>query len=182
MPEEKVEKQTDSRQKDRNEDSKEKTRKGFPKWMKWGLIVLSVNIVSAGAFVLTKFVIMPKYQTYKVAKQLEESEAEKNKMPEMGFVYYFTDFTVNPLGSNGRRFVVVEYAVESKDKKVIDEIKKREPQLRDEFITYLKQHTVDHILSMSFQEKSKSELIQTINNHLNTGVIDSLYYTKLIIQ
>ena len=58
----------------------------------------------------------------------------------------------------------------------------REPQLRDVYIKYLRRHTANQLLDLTFQEKSKSELIEITNNQLNCGQVDSLYYTKLIIQ
>ena len=164
------------------ENVKETGSKGSSLWLKWVLISFGVVIISLGALFLVGKILMPKYQTYAAEKQVAEAEKFRNQKPEMGMIHVIKDLTVNTLGSNGRRFVIVEYVIETKDKNVIEELKRREPQLRDVYIKYLRRHTANQMLDLTFQEKSKSELIEITNNQLNSGKVDSLYYTKLIIQ
>ena len=150
------------------------------------IISLSVFvIIVAGAFSLTKYVLLPLSRKYQMNRQINEmarEQAESDKIPAMGLVYVIDNLTVNTLGSNGYRIVVAELTLESKEQAVIDEIEAREPQLRDVFIKYLRSHSANEISSLSFQEDSRSELIKIVNEHLNSGVIDSLYYVKLILQ
>jgi len=164
------------------ENDEEIKSKGFPLWLKWVLISFGVAIISLGAFFLVKKILMPKYQSYTAEKQEADAKKTKSQKPEMGKVHVIKDLTVNTLGSNGRRFVIAEYVIETKDENVLSEIKMREPQLRDVYIKYLRRHTANQLLDLTFQEKSKSELIEITNNQLNCGQVDSLYYTKLIIQ
>lgn len=151
-------------------------------------LIISISvfvIIVAGAFSLTKYVFLPlsrKYQVNRQIKEVAQAQAESDKIPEMGLVYVIDNLTVNTLGSNGYRIVVAELTLESKEQAVIDEIEAREPQLRDVFIKYLRSHSANEISSLSFQEDSRSELIKIVNEHLNSGVIDSLYYVKLILQ
>ena len=56
------------------------------------------------------------------------------------------------------------------------------PQLKDLFISYLRRHTMDQLASMEFQLKSKRELALEINKMLNSGNIDSIYYSGFFIQ
>jgi flagellar basal body-associated protein FliL len=77
---------------------------------------------------------------------------------------------------------VAELAIESSKESIIKEIENREPQIRDVLIAYFRSHTAQEISDISFQEKSRSEIIQIVNDRLNSGVIDSVYYVKLILQ
>ncbi|MBT7615905.1 MAG: flagellar basal body-associated FliL family protein [Calditrichaeota bacterium] len=164
------------------EGNEEKETKGSSIWLKWGLIIIGILIISSGAFFLVKKTFMPMYKDYVAEKQVADAEKIRNQKPEMGMVHVIKDLTVNTLGSNGRRFVIVEYVIESEDENVILELKRREPQLRDVYIKYLRRHSAEQLLDLTFQENSKSELIEITNNQLSTGKVDSLYYTKLIIQ
>ncbi|MDP8237476.1 MAG: flagellar basal body-associated FliL family protein [Candidatus Hatepunaea meridiana] len=164
-----------------NEESSEASKGTFG-WLKWIIIAFGAMVISVGAFILVKKLLLPKYQTITVENQIAKEDKFMRQKPEMGIVYVFKDLTVNTLGSNGRRFVIVEYVIESRSKKTIDEVKSREPRLRDVFIKYLRRHTANQLLDLEFQEKSKSELIELVNTQLSTGNVDSLYYTKLIIQ
>ena len=140
-------------------------------------------IILLGAFGLTKYVLLPLSRKYQINKQIKEKVlAEEDKIPEVGLVYVIDDLTVNILSSSGYRIVAAELTLESKEKDVIKEIEAREPQLRDMFIEYFRSHTANEISNISFQEESRSELIKIVNEHLNSGVIDSLYYVRLILQ
>jgi len=174
MPNEK----RDIEKQDNQESENNETAKKMPAWLTWTLVSLLVIISSVGAFSLTKFILLPKYRAYRATKHIEGMTDDKS----MGYVHVISDLTVNTLESNGRRFVVAEYAIESNNKKIMKEVRTREPQLRDEFIKYLRNYTANQILSLSFQEKSKIELMKIVNAKLKSGKIDSLYYTKLIVQ
>jgi len=101
---------------------------------------------------------------------------------EIGNIVVFEDITVNTNKSEGLRFVLVSLAIETMDKKVAQEIKDRSPQLNDFFINYFRSKTALEIAKLDFQEQSKRELKQKLNEMLSSGKVDSIYYTKLILQ
>jgi len=167
---------------DQDDNDSMDSGKGISKPLIWIGLVLLFLVFSGGAYLLAKNYVMPKYQLYKSEKKAEEEEKMRTYKPDIGLLYVIKDLTVNTMGAGGCRFAVVEYALEATDKTVIEEVKSRESQLRDEYIKYLRRHTAEQILELSFQETSRSELIQITNNQLNSGRIDSLYYIKLIVQ
>ena len=158
---------------------------GGPPMIKLVVILVLGVVLALGAFVLTRFVLIPAYTKYKVGKLTEdvvEEEEAIQEQREMGMIYLLSDFTVNLANSNGRRFLVAEFAIEASDEEVINEIQLREPQIRNEFITYLRSQSATEAMAMEFQETSKRDLIEIINSRLAAGKIDSLYYTRLILQ
>ena len=155
---------------------------GLPPVVKIILIVVVVILLSVAAFFVSKILLLPKYQAYKEAKQIEEIELSKTLVPEIGIIHIIDNITVNTLGSGGRRYVIADVAIEVSDQAIVDEIVSREPQIRDEFIKYLRRQTAQHVLDLDFQERSRLELTESINSHLNAGKIDSLYYIKLLLQ
>ena len=155
---------------------------GLPPAVKILIVVIVLIILSVGAFFVSKMFLLPKYQSYKEAKEIAEVEAAKNVVPSMGLIHIINNITVNTLGSGGRRYVIAEVALEVSDQLVIDEIISREPQIRDEFIRYLRRQTAQHVLDLGFQERSRRDLTKVLNAHLNSGKVDSMYYIKLLLQ
>lgn len=146
------------------------------------LIVIILAGLSVGAFFVVKIFLLPKYQAYQAVKETEALEKAKNEVPQIGLIHIINNITVNTLGSGGRRYVIAEVALEVSDQLVIDEIIAREPQLRDEFIRYLRRQTAQHVLDLGFQERSRRDLTGMLNAHLNSGKVDSMYYVKLLLQ
>ena len=167
---------------DVEQEEQEEQTGGLSPAVKIIILVIVLIILSVGAFFVSKILLLPKYEAYKAAKQLEEQEKAKNEVPAMGLIHIIDGITVNTLGSAGRRFVIAEVALELADQMIIDEIVAREPQIRDEFIRYLRRQTAQHVLDLGFQERSRRDLTEALNKHLNTGKVDSLYYIKLLLQ
>ncbi len=164
--------------------SPEKTSKGLKTVVLVFLLIICVAVLAVGSFLLTKMVLLPRFQTMRIKKELSlESESTKKKSSlQPGIIYKIEDLTVNTYGSMGRRFVVAEYALETSEKSVINELKIRDHQIRDMLIKYLRNYTAEQILEMRFQENSRGELIYLINSRLSSGQVDSLYYITLVVQ
>lgn len=146
------------------------------------VILLILGGAGTGAYFLTKKVLLPANQQRQIKKAQEKKEESKNEKKLMGPVYVIKDITVNTLGSTGRRFMMAEFALESKNSEVIKEVETREPQFRDMIIKYLRQFNEDEILDLNFQESSRIDLTNLVNERLVAGKIDSLYYVTLVIQ
>ncbi len=164
------------------EEASEKTSGGLSPLVKIIMIVIVLIILSVAAFFVSKTLLWPKYQEYKLAKELEAIEQAKNEVPTMGLIHIIDNITVNTLGSGGRRYVIAEVALEVSSQETVDEIIAREPQIRDELIRYLRRQTAQHVLDLGFQERSRRDLTKMLNSHLNTGKVDSMYYVKLLLQ
>lgn len=145
------------------------------------MIVLLLMVMATAAFGLTKYVIMPNYEKFKQASG-ENAAPGSGKDVKIGRIYTLKSISVNPLFSNGTRFVVAGLAVEYTKSEMEDELKERDPQIRDSMIRYFRRHTADQMLDVAFQEKSRKELTKEINSLLTVGDIDSLYYIELILQ
>jgi len=146
------------------------------------ILVIIMIIVAGNAFFIAKKVLFPKYQEYKIAQPVESVEETESKIPEMGQIMTIGNLTVNTLDPGGRRYVIAEVALEVSDQELIDELVQREPQIRDEFIRYLRRQSTQNIIDPGFQERSRQDLTKMLNEHLNSGPVDSLYYVKLLLQ
>jgi flagellar basal body-associated protein FliL len=177
-------KNSDQSEKTNQPPSKKHSSKGLRIVLKILLITFIVALLAGGSFLIAQKVLLPRYQTYQIKKELTTATKPVKKKPKAqpGIIYTISDLTVNTYGSLGRRFLVAEYALETSDKEVVDELKNREPQVRDMLIKYLRNFSAEDILNMNFQEDSRKELIKLINSCLTSGTLDSLYYTTLVVQ
>jgi flagellar basal body-associated protein FliL len=146
------------------------------------LILIVIGGATAGAFFLTKKVLLPANQQYQIKKAQQKKEMEIVEKKIMGPVFVIKDITVNTLGSTGRRFIMAEFALETKNPEVMKEVEVREPQFRDMIIKYMRQYNEDEILDINFQESSRTDLTNLVNERLTKGKIDSLYYVTLVVQ
>jgi len=138
--------------------------------MKLIAIFLLMVIVAAG----TSYGVI----TYLTSTQQEEQKEEKK---EFGPTYTLGDFTVNLSDSGGYQFIKASIVVEVSDEKVIEELEKRSPQLRDVLISNMREASVDEI-----EEPGAKTLKRNIKNELNTvlneGQIENVWFTQLVIQ
>jgi len=165
------------------QDENSKTSKTFTgERIKWTILVAGIIVAIAGTVLLAKYILWPQYKKYKEQKKVAQKVEEKENGKEMGPIFTIGDLTVNPYGSNGLRFVIAEIALEAESEDSIEELKKREPQIKDLLIRYFRQRSTNQILNPAFQDSSTKSLREEINSRLYKGKIDSLYYLKLVVQ
>ena len=150
-----------------DENNEEKSNNNFIKLI---AIFLLMVVVAAG----TSYGVM----TYFTSTQQEEQQQEKK---EFGPTYTLGEFTVNLSDSGGYQFIKASIVVEVSDEKVIEELEKRSPQLRDVLISNMREASVDEI-----EEPGARTLKTNIKNELNTvlseGQIENVWFTQLVIQ
>jgi flagellar protein FliL len=172
------------------EENGESSKGGQSKLLRIGILIFLMLILASGAFIVTKNFILPKYQRYKIEKELlgevsdlqKSEKSKKDDKPAVGYIHVIDNITVNTMGSNGRRFLVAEVAIETTNEALTEELKTRDPQLRDALIKYFRNRTALEVTGVSFYEDSKQDLTTIINELLTGGKIDTLYYTRLILN
>jgi len=151
-----------------DENNEEKSNNNFIKLI---AIFLLMVIVAAG----TSYGVM----TYFTSTQQEDQKQEEKK--EFGPTYTLGDFTVNLSDSGGYQFIKASIVVEVSDEKVIEELEKRSPQLRDVLISNMREASVNEI-----EEPGAKTLKKNIKNELNTvlseGQVENVWFTQLVIQ
>ena len=116
------------------------------------------------------------------SKASEKSPEEKTVAMPVGQFYEINDVVVNPAGTAGKRYLVMEMALESKDQKVIEEATSKEIWIRDAVISILTRKTPEELLDYSLQTELKKEILNTMNRKLTAGKFDKIYFKKYIMQ
>ncbi len=145
------------------------------------LIIGLVMIVLAAVLVI--FVVFPKYQQMNGGAAEEEvvEEAPEGPAP-IGKILKIENITINPKGSQGRRFAVFEMALEYSNPELEPTLKTYMPIILDRYQTYLRTKTVRDLTSVSEIDSIRSDLKQIVVDMLNTDEITNLYFTRFVLQ
>jgi flagellar basal body-associated protein FliL len=176
-----------------SEDQSSKSGKGIPA-AKWLTIVAVVLVVALAAFIIAQRVIVPKLtgdhavgeKLRDIKQNLIEAEEEEEKEPveKDGPVSAaeLKAITVNTAASRGRRFVTFDLSLESRVTDVEERVNLKEYQIRDALIGYFGGRTVTELSSRPFLSMAKDTVATIINDILRADVVDTVYFTKFLVQ
>jgi flagellar FliL protein len=102
----------------------------------------------------------------------------------MGPTFDVGEITVN-LATNGNKssnFVRVSIVLEVSDRKCLNQLDERLPQIRDLIITAFRKSTVQELIEDSSSQYVKQEIINAINPLLTKGEVTSVFITSLVVQ
>ena len=143
------------------------------------LIIIAVSIVivlSLIGFIMIKFV-NPESVNMNIGDNNEKEEQAK----EIGPTYELGGFTVNFTDQQNYNFLKASITFEVSHDKLNEELNKREPQIRDLVISILRSQTPEDIKAPSTQS-IKDEIRTKVNDNLNTGEVENVWFTQLVIQ
>lgn len=145
-------------------------------------LVLPVVIVLqlVAVYFLTTLVLLPIYHKYIGQKPVADDFAKGGSA--LGEVFIIEDLTVNPIDSNGRRFAVFEVAIECRNREVYNLVKRYEPKIKDEFISYLRSKTVAELGQPAAMEITRKELHRCVNRMLEGNKVENIYFTEFVLQ
>ncbi len=122
------------------------------------------------------------YLVFNVFAQKPDKPKEEKKTKEVGQFFELKDIVVNPAGTMGHRFLVIELGFETHDPKLIEEAQSKEIWIRDAVISYMANKTPEDLLDIHLREQFKDEILKMVNTKLNHGNFETLYFTKYILQ
>jgi len=154
-------------------------KKGFP----LKLVILLVVLVGlgGGGFFAWKAGMLNRFLGGE--KQAHASKGEKNGVPlDVGPTRSLDTFIVNLADPLGKRYLKVKMDLELSDEKVVSELEKRLPQLKDTILTTLCSKTYEEIGTLEGKMQLRMEIQARLNQHLKAGKIKNIYFTEFIVQ
>ncbi|SHE69373.1 flagellar FliL protein [Desulfofundulus australicus DSM 11792] len=90
---------------------------------------------------------------------------------------------INLAGEGPGRYLRVQVVLEyPADKKLVEEVKAKQPMLTEAVLTILRSKTADEVLPVKNQEAIKKEILDRINSQLLHGKVEQLYFTDFLVQ
>lgn len=101
---------------------------------------------------------------------------------EYGLFMEMQGLVVNPSGTEGRRYLMAHIGFESDEQDALEELKDREIVVRDVILRLLGRRTVAELSASEQRAELKEELRTAVNDVLQEGAIDRLYFTQYVLQ
>jgi len=117
-----------------------------------------------------------------VNKNINKTIIEKPEKEIKEITYKLDPFVVNLMDNGGRRYlkVTMDFVVESQ--RVVDEIERKKPSIKDIIIMVLSGKTFDDIATQEGKIKLRNQIKDSVNKLLNTGKVIKIYFTEFVIQ
>ncbi len=107
--------------------------------------------------------------------------SKKGSEIEPGPTFSLGDFVVNLSGTGGYQFVRASIVVEVDEQKVVSELEKRSPQIRDIIILSLREQKIEDIEEPGARV-IKNQIMVKLNEVLSSGNIINVWFTQLVVQ
>ncbi len=137
------------------------------------IIVIGILMILIAA--VTSYTFMTFFSSYGNDQDVTGNAAN------IGPTYNLGDFVVNLSGTGGYQYIQASIVVEMNNEKVVAELERRSPQIRDIIISILREQKIKDI------EEPRAEVIKNqievkTNQVLNTGQITNVWFTQLVVQ
>lgn len=110
------------------------------------------------------------------------SDQDEDKPVEYGYFITISDLLINPAGTGGKGFLVVSLGLETKSSSVIAEVEEKEIVIRDAILQLLSEHTQEELAAIELRTALKDEIVRKLNQILQKGEVDRLYFTQFLLQ
>lgn len=153
---------------------------------------LPIILMLLGFFFVTKL-INPRFALSGNSKDMEvqplKDTVESQNVSTLdhskdGFIYEFGTVLVNPLGTEGRRYIKVGINLELKSKSLAKSIDKAKPMLQHQFIIILSSKTIGEISTpegkSALQKELKDNFISALG--LSEDDIYQIYFSEFVVQ
>jgi flagellar FliL protein len=119
----------------------------------------------------------------KAGKSAEGKGGKGEKGAEATRVLHNVDnIVLNPAGSGGTRFLMVNATFELKDAAAGELMKERDAEIRDALLGVLGRNTVEELTDMTHREKLKQDVIAAMGTLFPAGSFKRVYFSQFVVQ
>jgi flagellar FliL protein len=115
------------------------------------------------------------------SEQSRASSSVASELESLSFVS-IEPLIVNPANSNGERYLKATVSLETHDPKVVEELNKRLPQIKNQINTVLSSKTIEQLQTNEDRERLRREIQNRVNGLLLTGSISNVYFEEFVCQ
>lgn len=115
------------------------------------------------------------------AEESDEDDADGEAVT-FGLFHEITGMTINPAGSGGSRYLLVNVALEAAEEETIAQIAEREFVVRDAMLAVMGAKTVPELADIAQRGALKDTLRMEINKVIDEGKVERFYFTQYVMQ
>ena len=157
------------------------TKPRFP--VKLILVSALASVLIGGGIFLGFHYFLGNQTSFSQASVVNETRVDKpEKKAELGMIFPMEPFIVNLLDKGGKRYLKVKMELEIPNEHLAEEITRRKAQLRDTILLLLTSKKFEDVNRLDGKFQLRNELIFGINQVLQSGKIQTLYFTEFVVQ
>ncbi len=143
--------------------------------------IISMILIGMGSF---QFIGCSKSSSKTETKKTEEKTEGKTEEGggEVGEIVTINELVVNPKNTRGTRFFVASIGIMCGTKPQADEVKKKEPLIRDRLILFFSLQTLEVLSDISRREQIKAYVKAIIDREITTGPVKEVLFSRYIVQ
>jgi len=186
------------KEKEESGDEPKKKKSGLVKWIL--LAVILVVVLGGGFFAYTKFFAKApdpgadapadaghgeKKDDKKDAPAGKKDDKKDDKKGEKAVEpkpFSLPTFLVNLADPLGRRYIKLTLEVQMEDEPAAKDLEKNLAKVRDTIILLLSSKTYADLSTLESKQLLKMEIVNQLNQILNTKKVKNVYFTDLVIQ
>lgn len=150
-----------------------KKKSGKSKFLPFGKYFLLILILAAQSMLAYTIVDKNYKKVYDYFKSMKSEETVAYDMDEM---------VVNPAGTNGQRYLLLQVSLELASGDDVARLDKNKLKIRHDMIEFLSSRTVNQLVHFNQRESLRRDLIEIINDAVGSRSVRNLYYTKYVMQ
>ncbi len=113
----------------------------------------------------------------------DKSKTKKDaEVGESKFFYSCDDMIINPAGTNGQRLMLVSVGFGVATDEEAKKLKEKEVLIKDIVISTLSSRTLAELNTYAYRDSLKAQISKMIVERMPNEVINSVYFSKYIIQ
>jgi len=149
--------------------------------------LISLGLGAGGAFFFASSQVPPPSPAAITpeAEIAAEKAAAKNRAMTEDFkerLYGLDPFVVNVTGDGYNRFLKLRVELETSDTELKEELDARLPQVRDALIVLLSSKQLSDITDFEGKALLKEDMLERVNDLMDTGSIRSILFTEFVVQ
>lgn len=144
-----------------------------PKFLLLGKYFLIILVFAAQGFLAYTIVDKNYAQIYSLISSYT---------PDSFGIYQFDELIVNPSGTNGKRYLLVEISVKLQDEKHVELVARNKERIKHNMNEALSSRTVDELIDFEKRELLRRELAEIVNSAIEIRSVRNLYYNKYVMQ
>jgi flagellar FliL protein len=114
----------------------------------------------------------------KVEAKSDKADGEKAG----GSPWPIENLVLNPAGSNGTRFLMVNATFELKDEAAKEAAKDKEAEVRDIILALLGKKSIDQLTDISQRDQIKKEVLAAVAPLFPKGIVTKVFFPQFVIQ
>ncbi len=150
--------------------------------------LISLGLGAGGAFFFASSQVPAPAASFEAAAAeemaaLKASESQKRTTEDFKErLYGLEPFVVNVTGDGYNRFLKLRVELEASDSQLKEEIDARLPQVRDALIVLLSSKQLSDITDFEGKALLKEDILERVNDLLETGKVRSILFTEFVVQ